>query len=227
MSNRILLIDDDVTLAAITAEYLEARGYGVDVENNAEPGLKRFKAGNYAICLLDISMPMKDGFALAEEIREVDSAVPIVFLTGNTQKEDRIRGLSLGADDYITKPFSMEELYLRIRNLLKRAGKVTTQAVFNIGKYTFDSHTRSLSIGDDTVRLSDAEAQLLHLFCTQTDGLVSRDLALQKVWRDEDNLKGRSLNVYINKLRKRLSEDPDLEILNVYGTGYQLVTEKR
>ena len=226
MSYRILLVDDDITLAAITAEYLEARGCKVDVVSNANAGLKQFREDQYDISLLDISMPIMDGYELAKEIRALEHGAPIIFLTGNTEKEDRIRGLTLGADDYITKPFSMEELFLRIRNVLKRSGKSSEDSVFRIGGYTFDSHSRILTLGDDSTRLSEAEARLLKLFCTQPDGLVTRDLALRRVWQDEDHLNSRSLNVYINKLRKRLEKDTRLEILNVYGTGYQLVTSR-
>ena len=220
---RILLVDDDVTLADLTSEYLQTQGFGVVVKNNATDGLSTFVDEGADVCILDIRMPVKDGFSLAQEIRELDPLVPIIFLTGQSEKEQRIKGFELGADDYVVKPFSMQELALRIKALLKRSGKLKERTQFTLGNFDFDSNTRSLRLSSDEARLSDAEAKLLWLFCTQPNRLVTRDLALREVWDDVDHLKTRSLNVYINKLRKRLAGDPRVEIINVYGTGYQLV----
>ena len=222
-NHTILLVDDDRMLSSMTAEFLQAKGLTVDVFHDAHSGLDAFKAGDYAVCILDVRMPMKDGFSLAEDIRATDAAVPFIFLTGNVDKEDRIKGLTLGADDYITKPFSMEELFLRIKVALRRSGQTVENSRFELGDYVYDSKSRTLTMSVDTARLSEAEGKLLTLFLTQPDGLVTRDLALRKVWGDEDHLKTRSLNVYINKLRKRLEGDPNIEIINVYGTGYKLV----
>lgn len=226
MSDRILLVDDDKVLSSMTSEYLNSKGFDTDLCYDADSGFRQFSQGEYSLCILDVSMPFKDGFTLAEEIRAVNPGVPIIFLTGNTGKDDRIKGLSLGADDYVTKPFSMEELYLRVRNILRRTERLTEAAVFNLGIFHFNATIRELVISDEVQKLTEAESRLLKLFCTEPDGFVTRDVALQKVWNDSDHLKSRSLNVYINKLRKRLEADGRIEILNVYGSGYQLVVKK-
>jgi DNA-binding response OmpR family regulator len=223
---KILFVDDDLTLSPITKEYLEAKGYEVTLRHSGDEGLAAFKSGRFDGCILDVRMPFKDGFALAEEIRELSPQMPILFLTGAVQKEERIRGLSLGADDYITKPFSMEELYLRVRNTLMRS--VTQQkraeaSTHAIGLYRFDVATRELHGNPELVKLTAIEAKLLQLFCESENGHIRRDIALQRIWGDEDMLKGRSLNVYVSKLRTFLAADPRIEILNVHGEGYQLV----
>lgn len=221
----ILLVDDDLNLAAITGEYLEAKSFKVTIANEADSGLRLFRNEDFDLCLLDVKMPLKDGFSLAKDLREIKINIPIIFLTGQTEKEDRIRGLELGADDYITKPFSMQELYLRITNLLKRAGFGTDMApqVFQIGTYTFNEANRTLVWNTEIEKLSEMEAQLILLFLHRPKNRITRDEALREIWHDEDHLKTRSLSVYINKLRKRLAGDPNVEIINVYGSGYQLV----
>ena len=221
----ILLVDDDTELAGVTKEYLEAKNCSVAVAYNAYTAIALFTSGKFNVCILDVRMPVKDGFALAKEIRQIDTHIPLIFLTGQTEQEDRIKGLTLGADDYITKPFSMQELYLRISIALRRSGfeDNASGTTASIGRYTFDPVSRTLTIADSVSKLSDMESQLLALFCSAQNGLVSRELALKKIWHDEDLLKTRSLNVYINKLRRRLKDDKHIEILNVYGTGYQLV----
>ena len=224
---RILLVDDDRNLAGFTKEYLEAKDFLVSMHHNAEAGLQAFKNGAFDICIFDVKMPVKDGFSLAEDIRTLDTNIPIIFLTGQTEQADRIRGLTIGADDYITKPFSMQELFLRLKVVLKhlRFEQRSRLSAYQLGKYSYDPVSRTLTIGDQTNRLSEMEGQLLVLFCTEPKGKVSRDLALRRIWNDEDHVKGRSLNVYITKLRRRLNGDPDVEILNVHGTGYQLVVK--
>jgi DNA-binding response OmpR family regulator len=223
---QILLVDDDLTLSPLTKEYLEAKGYVVALCHSGDEGLSAFKSGNFNGCVLDVKMPLKDGFSLAEDIRKISPDMPILFLTGAVQKEERIRGLALGADDYITKPFSMEELYLRLRNTLKRSSNQQKQAdksVHQIGRYRFNVATRELHGGAEMIKLTAIEAKLLQLFCESENGIIRRDIALQRIWDDEDMLKGRSLNVYVSKLRTFLSNDPGIEILNVHGEGYQMV----
>jgi two-component system, OmpR family, response regulator len=225
----LLFVDDDLTLSPLTKEYLEAKGYTVTLRNSGDAGLAAFKNGTFDGCILDVRMPFKDGFALAAEIRELSPQMPILFLTGAVQKEERIRGLSLGADDYITKPFSMEELYLRVRNTLTRSAlqqKRTDTTTHEIGNYRFDVATRELHGGAELIKLTAIEAKLLQLFCESDNGLIRRDIALQRIWGDEDMLKGRSLNVYVSKLRTFLSADPHIEILNVHGEGYQMVVRE-
>ncbi len=222
----ILLVDDDLTLSPLTKEYLEAKGFTISMRHSGDEGLEAFKSGIFDGCILDVKMPLKDGFSLAEDIRQLNPNIPILFLTGAVQKEERIRGLALGADDYITKPFSMEELYLRVRNTLKRSSnqqKQREKAVHEIGLYRFDVSSRELHGSTEMVKLTAIEAKLLQLFCESDNGIIRRDTALQRIWGDEDMLKGRSLNVYVSKLRSFLSAEPRIEILNVHGEGYQLV----
>ncbi|MBL7828982.1 MAG: response regulator transcription factor [Saprospiraceae bacterium] len=227
--SHLLLVDDDIMLSPLTREYLEAKGYSVTLRHSGDEGLAAFKLGQFDACILDVKMPLKDGFALAEDIRQIDPLMPILFLTGAVQKEERIRGLSIGADDYITKPFSMEELYLRVRNTLSRSQaqqKKSESAVFEVGKYRYHAGTRELHGGTEVVKLTAIEAKLLQLFCESENGIIRRDIALQRIWGDEDMLKGRSLNVYVSKLRTFLSEDQAIEILNVHGEGYQMVVRR-
>ncbi len=224
----ILFVDDERQFSSMTSEYLELMGFDVSLKHSADEGLKAFKNHTFDLCIFDVKMPFKDGFSLAEEIRLLDENIPIIFLTGQTNKEDRIKGLTIGADDYITKPFSMEELLLRIKGILKRVTKQEKKQVarFEIGEYTFDSVSRELTRERKIVKLSAIEAKLLKLLCENINRLLSRDFALNRVWKDEDYLKGRSLNVYISKLRTLLKADDKIEILNVHGEGYRLIVKK-
>ena len=226
---KLLLVDDERQFSALTQEYLEAKGFATTLRHSGDEGLAAFKSGQYDCCVLDVKMPFKDGFSLARDIRELDPDVPIIFLTGAVQKEERIQGLSLGADDYITKPFSLEELSLRIQNILRRAGNqrksLAALPVLPLGQYQFDTHARTLEGGGTTVKLTAIEAKLLQLFLESEHGSIRRDTALKRIWGDDDQLKGRSLNVYVSKLRQYLAADPGIEILNVHGEGYQLVVK--
>jgi DNA-binding response OmpR family regulator len=223
----ILFVDDEQQFSAMTKEYLEAKGFRVTLKHSADEGLSSFKTNTFDLCIFDVRMPIKDGFSLAKEVKNLDENIPIIFLTGQTQKEDRIKGLIIGADDYITKPFSMEELFLRIKAILKRVTiqEKKTPEHFNIGKYHFNAISRELKLGSDIVKLSAIEAKLLEMFCENLNGLVQRDFALTRIWQDEDYLKGRSLNVYVSKLRSFLKEDENIEILNVHGEGYRMVVK--
>lgn len=224
----ILFVDDERQFSVMVVEYLEAKGFSLTLKHSAEEGLSSFKSNDFDLCIFDVRMPIKDGFRLAEEVRALDENIPIIFLTGQTQKEDRIKGLMIGADDYITKPFSMEELFLRIKVILKRVSKQEKKSRerYTIGKYNFDAVTRELVFqGNNPVKLSAIESKLLELFCEHINDLVQRDFALNRIWKDEDYLKGRSLNVYVSKLRSYLKEDEQIEILNVHGSGYRLVVK--
>ncbi len=225
--SNILLVDDERQFSAMTQEYLEAKGLQVVLRHSGDEGLTTFKEQDFDLCILDVKMPMKDGFTLAEEIRELNEHVPIIFLTGQTEKEHRIKGLTLGADDYITKPFSMEELFLRARNILKRAGTQAQtrkeQSKYRVGIYDFDATTRELTLNHNIIKLTAIEAKLLQMFCENENGMIERNLALKRIWGDDDFLRGRSLNVYVSKLRTFLKEDDKIEILNVHGVGYKMV----
>lgn len=222
----LLLIDDEVQYSELTKEYLEMKGCRVILKHDGQAGLVAFKSHSFDLCVLDIKMPKKDGFTLAEEIKELDETIPIIFLTGQSLKEDKIKGLMLGADDYLTKPFSMEELYLRIKAILKRV-KVQQTATkvrqFQWGHSKFDPELRELTVSGDTVKLTSIESKLLQLFCQYQDKVLTRDTAMMGIWGDEEHYRGYSLNVYVSKLRKLLKAEPSVEILNLHGEGYKLI----
>lgn len=224
----ILVVDDDTTLSPFVQEYLESKGLSVSLAHTGEAGLHAFRQGRFDLCVLDVKMPFKDGFTLAEEIRQLDADVAFIFLSSNADKAHRIRGLSLGADDYIPKPFSMEELYLRIAAILRRVGKQQENArpekdaIYRIGHYRFSPKHQELSLEEDTYKLTGLENRLLELFAAAPSGTIDREKTLQAIWGDEDYLRGRSLNVYVSKLRKLLEKDPEIEILNIHGSGYRL-----
>ncbi len=224
----ILFVDDEKQFSAMTMEYLQAKGFDVTLKHSADDGLATFRQGHFDCCIFDVRMPIKDGFSLAEDVRKLDENIPIIFLTGQTKKEDRIKGLTIGADDYVTKPFSMEELNLRIKAILKRVNVQEKKSPdhFKIGKYNFNSISRELMYGDETTKLSAIESKLLQLFSENINGLLQRDFALAQIWQDEDYLKGRSLNVYVSKLRSFLKKDNNIEILNVHGEGYRMVVKE-
>ncbi len=229
-NHKILFVDDERHFSEMTQEYLMSKGLKVILEHSSEKALLTFKQSKFDLCILDIKMPFKDGFALAAEIREFNNHIPIIFLTGQIKKEDRIKGLSLGADDYITKPFSMEELYLRIKNIVKRTKieQITRREVekYNIASYHFDPASRELSKDSKSIRLTAIESKLLKLFCENINEIVERDLALKRIWGDDDLLRGRSLNVYVSKLRTFLQEDERILFLNVHGYGYKMTVKE-
>lgn len=226
---RILFVEDDPNLSMILQDYLEMIGYQVDHAGDGELGLKYFLKGEYDLLILDIMMPKKDGFSLANDIRKTNSMVPIIFLTAKNLKEDRIKGFQTGCDDYITKPFSTEELNLRIKAILKRCavmdeetGQMSTKEFFNIGSFGFDSSNMMLTGQNGDRRLTRKESALLKLLCLNINNLLPRDVALEKVWGENDYFIGRSMDVFITKLRKYLKEDPNVRIANVHGIGFKL-----
>lgn len=224
---QLLFVDDERQFSAMTAEYLQSKGFDVTLKHSADDGMAAFRSGRFNCCIFDVRMPIKDGFSLAADIRALDENIPIVFLTGQADKEDRIKGLTIGADDYITKPFSMEELYLRIKAILKRAGmqEKKVPALFQLGAYTFDPVAQELVFAGETTKLSAIETKLLQLFCEKKNALLPRDYALAQIWQDEHQLKSHSMNVYVSKLRSLLEKDNRIEILNVHGEGYKMVVK--
>lgn len=221
----ILLCEDDENLGMLLREYLQAKGYNAELCSDGDAGYKAFLKSKYDICVFDVMMPKKDGFTLAKEIRAVNADVPIMFLTAKTLKDDILEGFKIGADDYITKPFSMEELTLRMEAILRRVrGKKTREVtVYQIGKFSFDSKKQILSIGEKSTKLTTKESELLSLLCAHQNEILQRDFALKSIWIDDNYFNARSMDVYITKLRKHLKDDETVEIINIHGKGYKLI----
>ena len=222
---KILLCEDDENLGMLLREYLQAKGYGTVLCPDGEAGYKEFSKGKFDIAVLDVMMPKKDGFTLAQEIRQSNVDMPIIFLTAKTLKEDILEGFKIGADDYITKPFSMEELVLRIEAILRRVhGKKTKDAtVFRIGRFVFDAQKQLLTIGEKQTTLTTKENATLALRCAHSNEILQRDFALKTIWIDDNYFNARSMDVYITKLRKHLKDDDQIEIINIHGKGYKLI----
>jgi DNA-binding response OmpR family regulator len=222
---RILLAEDDNNLGSLLKEYLVIKGYKADLYSNGNKAYKGFLKEHYNLCLLDVMMPEKDGFTLAKEIRQINSDIPIIFLTAKSLKQDVLKGFSIGADDYITKPFSMEELLFRIEAILRRTEQLQNkiQDIYQLGKYTFDTKKQTLSIDNKVQKLTTKEAELLKLLCTNHNKVLERNFALRTIWFDDNYFNARSMDVYITKLRKYLKEDPSIEIINVHGKGFKLI----
>lgn len=222
---KILLCEDDENLGMLLREFLQAKGFNADLCSDGEKGYKEFLKNRYDLCVLDVMMPKKDGFTLAQEIRNVNSEVPIIFLTAKNLKEDILEGFKIGADDYITKPFSMEELVFRIGAILRRVkGKKNKEVtVYQIGRYTFDTQKQILVSKDKTQKLTTKESELLALLCSHVNEILERNYALKTIWIDDNYFNARSMDVYITKLRKLLKDDPGIEIINIHGKGYKLI----
>jgi len=227
---KILLAEDDLNLGTILKAYLEAKGFPVRLAVNGSEALNVFLKETFDFCIFDVMMPEKDGFTLAKDIRKIDKKVPILFLTAKTLQEDIIEGLKLGADDYLTKPFSMEELLLRINAIIRRAnledGLASQKTFFHIGAYTFDYSRQILKFENEEMKLTSKEAQLLKLLCDFTNDVLDRSHALNKIWLDDNYFNARSMDVYIAKLRKYLKNDPTVELLNVHGKGFKLIVNE-
>jgi len=220
----ILLVEDDKNLGIVIRDFLEFSGFQVILKEDGKAGLNEFTKGTYDLVLLDIMLPLLDGFTVAEEIRKTDCETPIIFLTARSMKEDKLKGFRIGGDDYITKPFSTEELKLRINAILRRARRSAEQksAVYTIGSYTFDYSNHILSLAQDERQLTKREAELLRLLCLNMNNVLRRDLALKTIWGEDDYFMGRSMDVYITKLRKMLGGDPSVSIVNIHNTGFRL-----
>ena len=222
----ILLAEDDLNLGLLLVDYLETEGFMVKLYKDGELALKAYQTNKYDLCLLDVMMPNMDGFTLAEEIRDVDPEIPLFFLSAKTMKEDIIQGYKLGADDYITKPFDSEVLLLKIKAILKRneeLNKESDNMQFDLGKFHFNPRLRELSIHDKIQTLSPKENELLKILAEHKNDLLPREKALKKIWGSDTYFNGRSMDVYIAKLRKYLKEDETLEIVNIHGNGFRLV----
>lgn len=226
----ILLAEDDRNLGNLLCEYLEAKGYHAKLAANGKEAFILFSKEKFDICLLDVMMPVKDGFTLAQEIRSTDKNIPIVFLTAKSMKEDIIEGFNTGADDYITKPFSMEELLLRITAILRRTRnqsfRQNEQNEFQIGKYKFDYTKRVLEINGRKKELTTKESDLLKLLCLNANDVLDRNFTLRTVWQTDSYFAARSMDVYIAKLRKYLKEDTRVEILNIHSRGFKLIVHR-
>ncbi len=225
---KILLAEDDPNLGLLLQEYLKAKGYDVILARDGNEALDIFiETPAFDMCVLDVMMPKKDGFSLAKEIRLKSQEIPIIFLTARSMTEDTIQGFKVGADDYITKPFSMEELLVRMQAILRRINKNEPEkgeSLFRIGKYQFDSTSHQLIIDGETHRLTTKESALLKLFCQNKNQAVSRSFALKLIWGDDSYFNARSMDVYITKLRKHLRNDDSLQILNLHGEGFKLLS---
>jgi DNA-binding response OmpR family regulator len=225
---RILLAEDDENLGSLLQEYLQAKNYEADWVNNGEKAFRHFEQFHYDLCLLDVMMPVKDGFTLASEIRILNSDIPIIFLTAKSMKEDVLEGFSLGADDYITKPFSMEELLFRIEAILRRSKGTRggDKNQWTIGEFTFDAQKQILTRPGMEQKLTTKESELLKLLCNNLNQVLERNFALKAIWIDDNYFNARSMDVYITKLRKYLKADPNVQIINVHGKGYKLVVDQ-
>ena len=222
---KILLCEDDENLGMLLSEYLQAKNYDATLCKDGEEGYREFLKNKFDICVLDVMMPRKDGFTLCGDIKQVNPDMPVIFLTAKALKEDVIDGFKLGADDYITKPFSMEELTYRIDAILHRVkGKQRNEEVIvSIGRFTFDRNKQILAIDGEKRKLTTKESELLSILYEHANDVLPRELALNKIWEDDNRVYARSMDVYITKLRKYLKADEEVEILNVHGEGYKLV----
>ena len=222
---KIMLCEDDENLGMLLREYLQAKGFSAELFPDGEAGYRAFTKQKYDICILDVMMPKKDGFTLAHEIRQSNADVPIIFLTAKQLKEDILEGFKIGADDYITKPFSMEELVFRVEAILRRVrGKKNKESsIYKVGNFTFDTQKQLLSIGEKQTKLTTKENELLALLCSHANEILQRDFALKTIWIDDNYFNARSMDVYITKLRKHLKDDPQIEIINIHAKGYKLI----
>ncbi|MCQ0110827.1 DNA-binding response regulator, OmpR family, contains REC and winged-helix (wHTH) domain [Zhouia amylolytica] len=228
VNKKILLVEDDPNFGTVLKDYLSMNDFDVVLAKNGMEGYEKFRKDNYDLCILDVMMPYKDGFTLAKEIREKNENVPIIFLTAKTMKEDVLKGYKVGADDYLNKPFDSEVLLMKIRAILQRKSTETVadskQFEFQIGDFHLNSKLRFLTFKDEEpIKLSPKENELLRLLALYENDLMPRELALTKIWRDDNYFTSRSMDVYIAKLRKYLKKDENVEILNIHGEGFRLV----
>jgi DNA-binding response OmpR family regulator len=226
-SKAILLVEDDINLGYVIQDNLSINGYHVHHVEDGEKGWQAFQDSKYELCILDVMLPRKDGFSLAEQIREVNKDIPILFLTAKSMKEDKITGFLKGGDDYITKPFSIEELLLRINVFMKRSqifaeGNSTT---YNIGSTEFDYKNLTVTIGDEVRTLTQKEAEVLRYLISRPNSVIKRSEILENIWGEDDYFLGRSLDVFISRLRKYIKSDHTLEIVNLHGVGFKLKTK--
>ena len=220
---KILLAEDDLNLGVLLVDYLQAEGFDVRLCKDGELALKAFLAEQFDLCLFDVMMPVMDGFTLAKKVRIKNKKVPIIFITARSQKEDKLKGYDLGADDYITKPFDEEELLWKIKAVIRRIPETKSESkieIISIGKYIFDVNNQSLSINGNSKRITERECEILKYLATHKNNVVKREELLKDLWGENDYFFGRSLDVFITKIRKYLREDPELSIENVFGVGF-------
>ncbi|HHU98326.1 MAG TPA: response regulator transcription factor [Bacteroidales bacterium] len=221
---RIFLVEDDASFGSVLKSYLEINDFEVDLVDDGKVAVETFRKGVYDLCILDVMLPHVDGFTIASEIRIMNSVIPIIFLTAKKLKEDLLKGYGVGADDYITKPFDTDILLCKIRAIIARRDiKDGTRDIYEIGKYVFNSRLRTLTLGDRERQLSPKEGQLLEMLAISPNTLVSREATLRKIWGSDDYFTARSMDVYVTKLRKYLSDDPNILLKNIHGSGFQLV----
>lgn len=223
----ILLAEDDENLGQLLHTYLKSKGFSVDLARDGKRAFEKFTSSKYNFCIFDVMMPEMDGFTLAREIREIDKKVPILFLTAKSMKEDKLEGFSIGADDYLTKPFSMEELLARISAILRRVEVVssTEKEQMTVGTIMYEPELRLLHLTGGVKKLTTKENQLLQLLVKNENEILDRQATLRAIWGDDNYFNGRSMDVYIAKLRKLLKEDPAIEIMNVHGKGFKLIVK--
>ena len=222
---KLLLVEDDPNLGTLLKDYLDAKGHQCILRTNGEDGYKSFTNEAFDFVILDVMMPVKDGFSLAKDIRGIDQKVPILFLTAKSLSEDKLKGFETGADDYMTKPFSMEELMARITAILRRSSANLNQddSKFTIGDFSFDTKLQILKSDNENQKLTTKESDLLKLLCKNENAVLERNHALKAVWGDDNYFNGRSMDVYIAKLRKYLKSDQRIQIINVHGKGFKLL----
>lgn len=225
-NHKILLVEDDKSMRFMLQDNLEMAGYAVTAFSDGQVAMSAFGKDHFDLCLLDVMLPGRDGFSLAQEIRKLSMGVPIVFLTAKSMKEDRILGFKIGADDYITKPFSIEELLLRIESILKRVygklSKADEQFVYQLGKITCDFTNQQILVDGNIITMTIKEAKLLRLFCLHKNKVIDRDVIQKAIWEDEGYFVGRSMDVFISRLRKLLKADTSVNLINIHGVGYKL-----
>lgn len=227
-SGAILLLEDDANLGLVIQEHLQMNGFSVVLCTNGDDGLAEYRRHSYDLCLVDIMMPKRDGFSFAREVRARDQHTPLIFLTARAMKEDKITGFRIGCDDYLTKPFSIEELLLRIRAVLRRSRRPEAEPEpdrFTLGRYSFDARRQTLCRDDQTRKLTATESDLLRLLCLHMNRVLTREEALRRIWGCEDYFSGRSMDVFISKLRKYLKDDPAVRIVVVHGKGFRLIID--
>lgn len=225
---KILLAEDDPNLGSILRTFLTSKGFEVSLAQNGKTAFEKFNREQFDFCVFDVMMPEMDGFTLAEQIRKLDKRVPILFLTAKSMKDDVLQGFTMGADDYVTKPFEMSELLARINAILRRSDVNTEEEKqdFEIGAFQYDPETRLLRANGDEKKLTTKENQLLHLLVKNRNDILDRRIALEAIWGEDNYFNGRSMDVYIAKLRKHLKEDERIEILNIHGQGFKLLVHE-
>ncbi|OZI06693.1 DNA-binding response regulator [Siphonobacter sp. BAB-5385] len=227
---KILLAEDDPNLGTLLQEYLTLKGYPADLARDGDEALNQFVKQSYDLCIFDVMMPKKDGFTLAKEVRQANADIPIIFLTAKAMKEDTLQGFRLGGDDYLTKPFNMEELVARMEAILRRSQRneqkeQKSNRLFQIGTLTFDAERQTLTHGDDVQKLTSREAELLKIFCQHLGQPLSRSYILKAIWGDDSYFNARSMDVYLTKIRKYLRSDERIQLINLHGEGFKMIVD--